>query len=164
MKIELFSRWVFVVLLVGLFASALAFAGQKPPAEPLMGTSQLVGGRLEIASSASPSVAARFATSDSTIPDRHDFDGKSWWEHVKFLADDKLEGRDTGSRGEREAEKYAVEQLRKAGAEPAGIDGFYQPVKFVSRQIVEKDSSRIRRRARFSRIGGPNAIMRLPMT
>jgi len=70
-----------------------------------------------------------------------DFDGKSWWEHVKFLADDKLEGRDTGSRGEREAEKYAVEQLKKAGAEPAGEHGFYQPVKFVSRQIVEKDCS-----------------------
>ncbi len=70
-----------------------------------------------------------------------DFDGKSWWNHVKFLADDKLEGRDTGSRGEREAEKYAVEQLKEAGAEPAGEHGFYQPVKFVSRRIIEKDSS-----------------------
>ena len=28
-----------------------------------------------------------------------------------------------------------------AGAEPAGINGYYQPVKFVSRQIVEKDCS-----------------------
>lgn len=70
-----------------------------------------------------------------------DFNGHSWWQHVKFLADDKLEGRDTGSRGERVAEKYAVEQLKKTGAEPAGVDGFYQPVKFVSRRIVEKDSS-----------------------
>src|SRR5580698_4993223 len=69
------------------------------------------------------------------------FDGQTWWDHVKVLADDKLEGRDTGSRGEREAQKYAVEQLKKAGAEPAGVDGFYQPVKFVSRQIVEKDCS-----------------------
>ena len=69
------------------------------------------------------------------------FNGDTWWNHVKFLADDKLEGRDTGSRGEREAQKYAVEQLKKAGAEPAGVKGFYQPVKFVSRQIVEKDSS-----------------------
>jgi Zn-dependent M28 family amino/carboxypeptidase len=69
------------------------------------------------------------------------FDGKTWWEHVKFLADDRLEGRDTGSTGEREAQKYAVEQLKRAGAEPAGVDGFYQPVKFVSRQIVEQDSS-----------------------
>ncbi|MFY9643816.1 MAG: M28 family metallopeptidase [Terriglobales bacterium] len=69
------------------------------------------------------------------------FDGQSWWSHIKFLADDKLEGRDTGSRGEREAQRYAVEQLKAAGAEPAGTDGFYQPVKFVSRQIVEKDCS-----------------------
>jgi Zn-dependent M28 family amino/carboxypeptidase len=69
------------------------------------------------------------------------FDGQSWWRHVKVLADDKLEGRDTGSPGEREAQKYAVEQLKQAGAEPAGENGFYQPVKFVSRQIVEKDCS-----------------------
>ena len=69
------------------------------------------------------------------------FDGQTWWDHVKVLADDKLEGRDTGSPGERAAQAYAVEQLKNAGAEPAGIDGFYQPVKFVSRQIVEKDCS-----------------------
>ena len=30
---------------------------------------------------------------------------------------------------------------QNAGAEPAGVNGFYQPVKFVSRQIVEKDCS-----------------------
>jgi peptidase M28-like protein/carboxypeptidase family protein len=69
------------------------------------------------------------------------FDGQTWWNHIKVLADDKLEGRDTGSRGEREAQKYAIAQLKNAGAEPAGSDGFYQPVKFVSRQIVEKDCS-----------------------
>jgi Zn-dependent M28 family amino/carboxypeptidase len=69
------------------------------------------------------------------------FDGQTWWNHIKVLADDKLEGRDTGSRGEHEAQAYAVEQLKNAGAEPAGTNGFYQPVKFVSRQIVEKDCS-----------------------
>src|SRR5450755_947563 len=69
------------------------------------------------------------------------FDGQSWWNHVKVLADDKLEGRDTGSRGERDAQKYAIEQLKSAGAEPAGVNGYYQPVKFISRQIVEKDCS-----------------------
>jgi len=67
------------------------------------------------------------------------FDGQTWWNHIKVLADDKLEGRDTGSRGEREAQKHAVEQLKNAGAEPAGSEGFYQPVKFVSRQILEID-------------------------
>ena len=73
-----------------------------------------------------------------TIPH---FDGHTWWNHIKVLADDKLEGRDTGSRGEREAQRYAIEQLKDSGAQPAGANGFYQPVKFNSRQIVEKDCS-----------------------
>src|SRR5467141_775009 len=71
---------------------------------------------------------------------RH-FDGQSWWAHVKFLADDNLEGRETGSDGLRKAESYVVDQFSKAKLQPAGSNGFYQPVKFVSRQIVEKDSS-----------------------
>ena len=69
------------------------------------------------------------------------FDGNSWWAHIQFLADDNLEGRETGSEGLRKAEAYVVDQLTKAGLQPAGVDGFYQPVKFVSREIVEKDSS-----------------------
>jgi Zn-dependent M28 family amino/carboxypeptidase len=73
-------------------------------------------------------------------PAKH-FDGNSWWEHVKFLADDKLEGRETGSEGLRTADAYIVDQLTKAGLQPAGVNGFYQPVKFVSREILEKDSS-----------------------
>src|ERR1700722_11904276 len=69
------------------------------------------------------------------------FDGKSWWDYVKFLADDRLEGRETGSEGLRQAESYVVDQLRKPGLDPAGADGFYQPVEFESHQIIEKDSS-----------------------
>ena len=69
------------------------------------------------------------------------FDGNSWWAHVKVLADDNLEGRETGSEGLRKAEAYVVDQLTMAGLQPAGSDGFYQPVKLVSREIVEKDSS-----------------------
>ena len=85
-------------------------------------------------------LALFFAVSAAAQTAPH-FDGQTWWNHVKVLADDKLEGRDTGSRGERDAQAYAVEQLRTAGAEPAGVNGFYQPLKFVSRQIVEKDCS-----------------------
>jgi Zn-dependent M28 family amino/carboxypeptidase len=69
------------------------------------------------------------------------FDGNSWWAHIKVLADDNLEGRETGSEGLRKAEAYVVDQLTKAGLQPAGNNGFYQPVKFLSRAIVEKDSS-----------------------
>ena len=52
-----------------------------------------------------------------------DFDGKSWWEHVKVLADDNMEGRETGSPGLKRAEAYVVEQLKAAGIEPAGTSG-----------------------------------------
>ena len=75
-----------------------------------------------------------------TPPASH-FDGNSWWSHVKFLADDSLEGRDTGSEGLRKAQAYAVEQLQKAGLEPAGSNGFYQPVRFNQYQVDEAKSS-----------------------
>jgi Zn-dependent M28 family amino/carboxypeptidase len=69
------------------------------------------------------------------------FDGHTWWDHVKVLADDNMEGRDTGSPGLRKAEAYVVGQLKKSGVQPAGKDGYYQPVKFISRTIVESESS-----------------------
>ena len=69
------------------------------------------------------------------------FDGKSWWEHIKVLAGDDMEGRDTGSPGLKKAEAYAVDQLKASGLQPAGVNGFYQPVRFESRQLVESESS-----------------------
>ena len=53
------------------------------------------------------------------------FDGKSWWEYVKVLASDDMEGRETGSEGLRKASAFVVEQLKKSGLEPAGTKGFY---------------------------------------
>jgi hypothetical protein len=67
------------------------------------------------------------------------FDGKTWWHHVEVLADDNMEGRGTGSPGLQRAEAYAVDRLRRAGLLPAGVDGYYQPVSFESRQIVEEE-------------------------
>lgn len=69
------------------------------------------------------------------------FDGQSWWKKVKVIADDKMEGRDTGSRGERAAQEYAIGVFQKAGVESAGVNGFYQSVKFVSRRLIEEESS-----------------------
>jgi Zn-dependent M28 family amino/carboxypeptidase len=81
------------------------------------------------------------AASAAQQPAPAHFDGKTWWGFVSVLADDKMEGRETGSAGLRKAEAYIVDQLKADGMEPAGSNGFYQPVKFESRQIVEKDSS-----------------------
>ncbi|HEX8801293.1 MAG TPA: peptidase M28, partial [Terriglobales bacterium] len=69
------------------------------------------------------------------------FNGQSWWDYVKVLASDDMEGRETGSLGLQKASAYVVEQLKKSGLEPAGTTGFYQPVEFISRQIDESGSS-----------------------
>jgi len=69
------------------------------------------------------------------------FDGKTWWDHVKVLAADNMNGRETGSDDLKRAEAYVADQLQQAGLQPAGTRGFYQPVKFTARQLIEKDSS-----------------------
>jgi Zn-dependent M28 family amino/carboxypeptidase len=63
--------------------------------------------------------------------------GKRWWSHVQFLADDSLEGRDTGSRGFEKAADYMVKQFRAAGLQPAGVDGYRQPMDFDVFRIDE---------------------------
>ncbi|MGB7124064.1 MAG: M28 family metallopeptidase [Thermoplasmata archaeon] len=56
--------------------------------------------------------------------------GDRWWSHVRFLADDRLEGRDTGSRGYDQAAEYVAEQFRAAGLAPSGSEGFFQRMEF----------------------------------
>lgn len=68
-------------------------------------------------------------------------EGQRWWSHVLFLADDKLEGRDTGSQGYRKAAAYVAGEFKRAGLKPAGTGGYLQPIKFRSRRIVEEQSS-----------------------
>lgn len=68
-------------------------------------------------------------------------DGQRWWSHVLFLADDKLEGRNTGSPGHRKAAEYVAREFERAGLKPAGTDGYFQPVRLVSREIDEAHSS-----------------------
>ena len=70
-----------------------------------------------------------------------DPDGKRWWSYVAFLADDKLEGRNTGSEGHRQAARYVAGEFESAGLQPAGVNGYMQPVRFLTRQIVEEKSS-----------------------
>lgn len=69
------------------------------------------------------------------------FDGKAWWHDVSVLADDRFEGRQTGSAGERAAQQYVIDQLRALGLQPAGSEGFRQPLELDSREVIESDSS-----------------------
>ncbi len=69
------------------------------------------------------------------------FNGENWWKHVQVLADDNMEGRDTGSAGLQRAQKYVVSQLEQSGLTPAGSKGFYQPIAMESRELDEGASS-----------------------
>jgi aminopeptidase YwaD len=48
-------------------------------------------------------------------------------QHIKLLADDKLEGRRTGTKGEQLAAAYISQQFQKAGIQPKGTDVYFQP-------------------------------------
>src|SRR5215472_2998389 len=95
--------------------------------------------RLLTAISMTAFLVAPAISAQSSTPSN--FNGQSWWDYVKVLAADEMEGRETGSAGLQKASAYVVEQLKKSGLEPAGSNGFYQPVQFVSRQIDESGSS-----------------------
>lgn len=67
--------------------------------------------------------------------------GQAWWAQVKKLADPGMEGRLTGSEGYMRAARYVVSQFDSMGLQPAGVNGYYQPVKFdVTRVIADKSS------------------------
>src|SRR2546430_592173 len=68
--------------------------------------------------------------------------GARWWAHVEALANDGMEGRNTGSAGHKRAADYVAAQFRSAALEPAGAGGgFIQPVAFDTRKIDESKSS-----------------------
>ena len=65
------------------------------------------------------------------------FDGNTWWDTVKEISDDKYEGRDTGSKGEHQAQEFIVGKLKSLGVEPAGSNGYFQSVKLRTVEIDE---------------------------
>src|SRR5437763_3456374 len=68
-------------------------------------------------------------------------EGERWWSHIKYLASDQLQGRNTGTPGHRKAAEYIAGEFERAGLKPAGTDGYLQPVKFNVSQIVESESA-----------------------
>src|SRR5437763_11844623 len=68
-------------------------------------------------------------------------DASRWWSHILFLADDKLEGRETGSEGHQRAAEYVAAEFERSGLKPAGASSYIQPVKLRLRRILEDQSS-----------------------
>ena len=70
----------------------------------------------------------------------HD-DGERWWSHVKYLADDRMQGRATGSATYMDAARYVAAEFERAGVAPAGTEQYLQPVRFLSRKIIDEGTS-----------------------
>ena len=68
--------------------------------------------------------------------------GKAWWAHIRYLADDSMKGRLTGSAEYLKAAAYVAEKFKSYGLKPGGENGtYYQTVRFdVQRVIAEKSS------------------------
>ena len=65
---------------------------------------------------------------------------RQWWADVSALADDKMEGRLTGSPGYDRAARYVISRLKAEGLKPAGSKAYLQPVAF-EQQLVDQDAS-----------------------
>jgi len=63
-----------------------------------------------------------------------------WWADISALANDGMEGRLTGSPGYDRAARYVIGRLKAEGLQPAGINGYLQPVAF-EQQLVDQDQS-----------------------
>jgi hypothetical protein len=63
---------------------------------------------------------------------------------VGALADDSLEGRDTGSRGSAAAARLIAAELRAAGVRPAGDSGYFQRVPVARTSITIQGRTRTR--------------------
>lgn len=66
--------------------------------------------------------------------------GDQWWAHVRYLADDSLEGRLTGTPAYQKAADYVATQFKQDGLRPAGTQGYFQPVKFDVQRVIASES------------------------
>src|SRR5689334_17571115 len=97
---------------------------------------------------------ALLAITLSLAEPRPRFDGRSLWHHIEVLADDNMEGPATGTSGLERAEAHVVGRLQGGDLRPAGGHGFYQPVSFKSRTIIEQDCD-----AALIRAGTPEPLV-----
>ncbi len=79
------------------------------------------------------------------LSNAQDFNIEDIKKDVEYLADDKLEGRETGTKGEVKAAKCIAKRFKKIGIEPKGGDKYYQHFSFKPRpdnphKQVDKDT------------------------
>lgn len=103
-------------------------------------TSLLVAGLLSLGACASGDTdnVAPLSAEDQIAQERAMFSPDRIRADVRFLADDLLRGRDTGSEGYRIAANYVAAEFARLGLKPAGDDGtYFQEVPFKTAHVEE---------------------------
>jgi Zn-dependent M28 family amino/carboxypeptidase len=102
-------------------------------------------------------------------------EGKRWWRHVEYLADDALEGRNVGTPGFEKAVAYVEAEFKSIGLAPGGISGYQQPVNLEARTLIQdklklalvrdgvEEGLTLREDATLSARGELNGSIELPM-
>jgi Zn-dependent M28 family amino/carboxypeptidase len=88
-----------------------------------------------------PLLAFALAACATTAPPTPAERAQLWWGDVAALADDNMEGRLTGSPGYRRSADHVVARLQSIGLEPAGSDGWFQPIAFEEQYVDSAASS-----------------------
>src|SRR5579871_1258249 len=71
---------------------------------------------------------------------------RRWWSHVTALANDGMEGRDTGSSGYQRAARYVAAEFERNGLKPAGENSYYQSVPLHVVRLRTNDSAALLKR------------------
>jgi hypothetical protein len=66
---------------------------------------------------------------------------RRWWRYVTALANDGMEGRDTGSPAYQRAARYVASEFERSGIKPAGEQGYFQRVPMHRVQLNTTNSS-----------------------
>jgi Peptidase family M28 len=74
-------------------------------------------------------------------PEKLSPEAAQWWTDISAIADDSTEGRQTGSSGYLRAADYVISRFKSEGLQPAGIDGYLQPVAFEQQMVDQSASS-----------------------
>src|SRR5277367_3046148 len=86
-------------------------------------------------------VCALFLLSLSLVATEPNAATRRWWSYLTALANDGMEGRDTGSAAYRRASRYVATEFERSGIQAAGEQGFFQSVPMRRVQLDTGKSS-----------------------
>lgn len=86
-------------------------------------------------------VTSSFASAQQPASKDWSAPAAAWWSHVQYLADDKLEGRKTGTPGYEAAVKYVESQFQQIGLKPSGTEGYRQNFELIPTYVDTAKSS-----------------------